>query len=60
MMVFSCAGFSEPLSDEIASGVIATAEGDCPSRRLCDEHRTKECFAALHPFKPGIEIISSW
>lgn len=26
---------------------------------LCDEHRSKEVVATLHPFRPGIQIIHS-
>lgn len=26
---------------------------------LCDEHRTKEKVAELHPFKPGIQLVHS-
>lgn len=27
---------------------------------LCDEHRTRETYAEIHPFRPGIRISASW
>ena len=51
-----CAVCDAPTKNWIGSPGM---DGAIPKTPLCDEHRTREQLAELHPFRPGMSLMHS-
>lgn len=62
MKLYSCAGFSHPLSDTIASGVSSTAEGIRTAIAVNDHHAWIDTIVtdAARRFETSIFVVGGW